>query len=243
MRDYFKQSAIQLALVAGLALSSLAGMAVIGPAAYAADTEAAGLPVYRPPLRGAPQARMGGGTRGEGDDAPEVYVLTPEHMGLTSIEQPVLYWYLSRAVKARYEFVLMGETDYDPLVEAELTSVKSAGIQRIALADFDVRLQPDVPYQWSVAVVMDEGQRSGDVLASGMIEYVQPPAGITTRATNASGEERIGVYAGAGLWYDALQSLDELISAGPEVERMRQVRASLLEQVGLEQVAVATAGL
>jgi hypothetical protein len=198
--------------------------------------------MYKPPLRGAPLARMGGGTRGEGDDAPEVYVLTPEHAGLASRDQPVLYWYLSRAVKARYEFVLMAETDYEPLVETELTAVDAAGIQRIALADFDVRLKPDVPYQWSVAVVMDEGQRSGDVLASGMIEYVEPPAGIKTRAGNASGEERIRVYAGAGLWYDALQSLDELIREGTDVERMRQVRGSLLEQVGLEQVAVATGG-
>jgi hypothetical protein len=76
-----------------------------------------------------------------------------------------------------------------------------------------------------------------------MIEYVEPPAGIMTRAANASGEGRIGVYAGAGLWYDALQSLDELINAGTDVERMRQVRASLLEQVGLAKVAAATGGL
>jgi hypothetical protein len=230
----------RMVLVFGLVLS---GMTALSPSTHAADPAASGFPVYQPPLRGAPLARMGGGTRGEGDDAPEVYVLTPEHAGLTSRDQPVLYWYLSRAAKARYEFVLMAETDYEPLVETELAIVKAAGIQRISLADFDIRLKPDVPYQWSVAVVMDEEQRSGNILASGMIVYVESPPAVINRAADAGGEERIHVYAGAGLWYDALQSLDELISAGTDAERMRQVRASLLEQVGLEKVAAATAGL
>ena len=136
----------------------------------------------------------------------------------------------------------MAEMDYEPLVEAELKTVESAGIQRIALADFGVELKPGVPYQWSVAVVMDEEQRSGDILASGMIEHLVPPAGIMTRVANASGEERVGQYAGAGLWYDALQSLDELIRSGKNVTRLEQVRASLLEQVGLQNVAVAVGG-
>lgn len=237
MRDYFKLLSRRIALVVGLVL---AGIAALSPVAYAADPEVVDFPVYKPPLRGAPLARMGGGTRGEGDGAPEVYVLTPEHAGLTSQNQPVLYWYLSLAVKARYEFVLITETDSEPLVETELAVVDAAGIQRIALADYDVRLKPDVSYQWSVVVVMDESQRSGDVLASGMIEHVKPPTGIIIRAANASGEERIRVYAGAGLWNDALQSLDEFIRAGTDVERMRQVRASLLEQVGLGNISATT---
>ena len=225
-----------------LFLLVFAGMTAIGPAVHAAESEVAGYPVYKPPLRGVPAARVGGGTRGGSDTATEVYVLTPEHMGLTSKPQPVLFWYLSHMVVAKYEFVMIAETDYEPLVEATLTTVKSAGIQRIALADLDVQLQPGVQYQWSVAVVMDQAHRSGDVLSSGMIEYIEPPAGILANAEKASGEVRVAQYAAAGLWYDALLSLDELIRSGRDTSRFRQMRASLLQQVGLNTVAAAVGG-
>jgi hypothetical protein len=225
-----------------LSFSSFAGLSFPGQSLHAAEPATAGFPVYKPPLRGTPAARVGGGTRGEGDDAPAVYVLAPEHAGLTSQMQPVLYWYLSRAVKADYEFVLIAEADYEPLVEIMLTGVESDGIQRIALADLGVSLQPDVQYQWSVAIVMDAQQRSGDVLASGVIEYVKAPTAIITRAENAQGEERVRHYAGAGLWYDALQSLDEQILSQRGSARLQQVRASLLKQVGLDKVAEAVGG-
>jgi hypothetical protein len=222
-----------------LCLSSFAGLSLISPASHAAEPAQAGFPVYKPPLRGTPAARVGGGTRGEGNDAAAVYVLAPEHTGLTSQPQPVLYWYLSRAIRADYEFVLIAEADYEPLLEITLSDVESAGIQRIALADHGVSLQPDVQYQWSVAIVVDRQQRSGDILASGMIEYVEPPAGIMARVANAGGEDRVRHYAAAGLWYDALQSLDDLIRSEQGSVRLQQVRASLLEQVGLAAVAAA----
>ena len=94
MKDAYRQSGWRLALAAGLFVTALAGAAITGTVAQAAEPEAAGFPVYKPPLRGTPVARMGGGTRGEDEDAPEVYVLTPEHTGLTSQAQPVMYWYL-----------------------------------------------------------------------------------------------------------------------------------------------------
>lgn len=242
MKNDYKQTVSRVARVMGLFLSILAGMEVIGPAVRAAEPAAAGFPVYQPPLRGVPAARVGGGTRGVGNAATAIYVLTPDHMGLTSKSQPVLFWYLSHAVKANYEFVLIAEADYEPLVETTLTGIESAGIQRIALADLDVHLKPGVQYQWSVAVVLDQGQRSGDILSSGMIEYIEPPAGILASAEKASGEARVARYAAAGLWYDALQSLDELIRSGTDVTRFRQMRASLLQQVGLNAVAAAVGG-
>ena len=242
MRDYCRQFTRRAVLAAGLAFTALACVVITGPAVHAADSDAAGFPMYKPPLRGTPAARVGGGTRGEGDDAPVVHVLAPEHTGLTANPRPVLYWYLSRPVQAGVEFVLIAEADYEPLVETALTGVTRAGIQRIALADFGVRLKPGVPYQWSVAVVMDEGQRSGDVLASGMIEYVEPQAEVLAGVDKAAGEARVARLAEAGLWYDALQTLDELIRSAPGDTRLLQVRASLLEQVGLGEVAAVVGG-
>src|SRR5437899_2800630 len=54
------------------------------------------VPIYKPPLRGAPGGRVGGGTRGAPDRSVVLSVLTPDHSGLTTQEQPSLYWYLSQ---------------------------------------------------------------------------------------------------------------------------------------------------
>src|SRR5262249_9720599 len=56
----------------------------------------ASMPVYKPPLRGAPGGRVGGGTRGSGS-VRDVFILSalaPDHMGLTVAEQPSLYWFI-----------------------------------------------------------------------------------------------------------------------------------------------------
>jgi hypothetical protein len=90
---------------------------------------------------------------------------------------------------------------------------------------------------------MDSTQRSSNILSSGMIEYIEPAKGIMTRVENAAGVERVGQYAGAGLWYDALQSLDEMIASNPgDAARLHKMRASLLNQVGLATVAAADGG-
>ena len=45
------------------------------------------------------------------------------------------------------------------------------------------------------------------------------------------------LYAEAGLWYDALSSLSDLIEATPDNPGLRQQRAALLKQVGLTDAA------
>src|SRR5947207_15681571 len=46
------------------------------------------MPVYRPPIRGAPVGRVGGGTRGTALEPLVLSVLAPEDSGLTAFEPP-----------------------------------------------------------------------------------------------------------------------------------------------------------
>ena len=48
------------------------------------------VPVYKPPVRGAPGGRVGGGTRGT-DQTFVLSVVAPNHTGLTMQEQPELF--------------------------------------------------------------------------------------------------------------------------------------------------------
>lgn len=196
-------------------------------------------PVYQPPRRGAPLVRVGGGTRGEGDTEPAVYVLAPEHTGLTTTTQPVLFWYSSGPSAARLEFALIDERSIAPVLETSLEPTRSAGIHRIALSAYGIELSPGMEYQWSVALIPDLEQRSRDLVATGRIEHVPLVPALASEIKNASPEDLPSLYAREGLWYDALAALSALIDARPKDSQLWEFRAALIEQVGLQDVAAA----
>ncbi len=192
---------------------------------------------YQPPQRGAPQARVGGGTRGTGGDKPELQVLAPDHVGLTTHSQPRLYWYAYSPVAAHIEFAIINDEAIDPLLEVETGEVKVTGVQHLDLADHNIALQPGVPYQWSVALIMDEDNRSTDVIASGVVERIEPGQEMSKRIAGVRGRELVAAYASEGIWYDALDEISTMIEGAPADEELVAIRATLLDQVGLQAVA------
>ena len=156
-----------------------------------------GAPVYKPPLRGAPGGRVGGGTRGTAREVFVLSVLAPDHSGLTASEQPSLYWFISNPTSLPIELTLMDPQGVKPILETQLPSPTKAGIQRVRLADYNVRLAPGAAYRWFVAVVPDADRRSKDILAGGAIERVDLQEDVKTKLAKASDKELPFVYAQA----------------------------------------------
>ncbi len=123
-----------------------------------------------------------------------------------------------------------------PLVETRLPSPVAGGVYSVRLVDLGVRLTPGVQYRWFVAVVPDAARRSRDILAGGTIERVDGPEGLRTLVAQASRERLPFIYAEAGLWYDALAAVSELIERAPDNREHRRQRAALLAQVGLPPI-------
>ncbi len=201
------------------------------------DLAAVDAPVYRPPRRGAPAVRISGSTRGNGDIWPTVCVIVPEHTGLTTMAQPSLFWYLSESTVARFEFALIDDQSITPILEIDLDPTRQTGVHRLRLSEHGIVLSPGVEYQWSVALVPDPKQRSNDIIASGRIERAKPSRRLASQLGKASREELPYIYARAGFWYDTLSALSNLIETKPTEARLREHRATLLEQVGLAEVA------
>ena len=196
---------------------------------FAAD---ATVPVYIPPSRGAPGGRIGGGTRGGGNIF-VLSVLAPDHSGFTTSEQPSLYWFISKPTSLPVEVTLMDPQGVKPILETQLPSPTEAGIQRVRLADYNIHLAPGAAYRWFVAVVPDADRRSKDILAGGAIERVDLQDDVKAKLAKASDKEVPFVYAQAGLWYDALNSISDLIDAAPQNQELQNQRTALLKQVGL----------
>jgi hypothetical protein len=196
--------------------------------------------LYIPPKKGAPAPglKRGGGTRGMNKSVPVISVLAPDHVGITLLEQPVLFWFAPAKQNLSYEFTLIAETADSPAVEVKLPQPTQPGIQRIKLSDYNVKLSSGERYQWSVAVIMDPEEPSANIVAKGVIERVdrdkleQPlPSGFS----KADAPKR---YAESGVWYDAIMAFSDQIQSDPGNMDLRQQRAVLLEQGGLGEVAV-----
>jgi hypothetical protein len=203
------------------------------PAGAKASEAKAAAPEYKPPMRGAPGGRVGGGTRGTGREAFILSVLAPNHTGLTISAQPVLYWFISSASSLPVELTVVDPQKSEPLLELQIKPPITQGVHRVRLADHGVRLEPGVTYQWYVAVIPDAGRRSKDILAGGSIERVAAPDDLTARLAQTLKVDQPAVYAGASLWYDAVAALGDLIEASPQDRALQERRSALLKQVGL----------
>lgn len=171
-----------------------------------------------------------------GSEIPTVISLVPNHVGLTIADQPVVYWYLSHPTQAPTLFVLLDARSLQVVHSITLPSSAHAGIQSVRFKDYGVTLQQEVPYRWFVNVVIDPAMPARDLVAGGAIERIAPefsPAKMpSTRSLDA-----VHFYAAQGLWYDAMAAISDLIAAAPLNDAFRQQRASLLQQVGLQEVA------
>lgn len=193
------------------------------------------VPIYKPPVRGAPGGRVGGGTRG-GDQTFTLSVLAPNHTALTAKEQPDLYWYVSKPISTPIVFTL-SDGRAKPVVEQTLAPSFNAGIHRVRLADFGARLAPGKQYRWFVSLVSDSKRRSRDILAGATIERADPVGAETMPSMPHGRPGEAHHLAEAGHWYDAIAILSDEIDHNPSEPSLRTQRAALLQQVGLTEIA------
>jgi hypothetical protein len=232
------KSIIVLGLIAALPL--YAGAATATPENQTKSTAQStrSMPVYKPPLRGAPAGRIGGGTRGTTErESFSLQVLAPDHVGYTTKEQPCLYWYISKPTIYSVELTITERHAVKPLVEQIIKSPEKSGIQSLCLADYGVKLRSNVEYKWFVTIVPDAEHRSRDIMAGGILSFIDPQPPLLEKLREADSGSAPSIYAEEGFWYDAVEALSKMIDASPRDENLRRQRASLLEQVGLAEAA------
>jgi hypothetical protein len=234
---------LSLVVAAGIALVLAADPAVgqnqgARPANSLSAQAATARITYNPPDRQAPGGRIGASTRSTMYRDLNIEVLAPDdHVGWSAAAQPVLYYYLSRLVNLPLEVTIdtheLGR-QREPLLEMTQTLDRPAGIHAINLRDFGIRLTPQVVYRWSVAIIVNPDQRSSDLIASGLIMHVPPPANFANAVARQQDDVLMRSYAEHGYWYDAIKAVSQAADRRPD---LRQQRADLLDQVSLADAA------
>jgi uncharacterized protein DUF928 len=236
---------VGLMLIVGASLAiGLSGSGPIDAVAEQAIMAQAGqaieppMPIYTPPKKFSPRARVGGELRGTEGTDPEIQAIVPDHVALTVKKTPALNWFLSKPTKYEIRFTLVDNRVIKPVHEGPIASPKEAGIYTIDLKQMGLILEPDVQYRWYVSAIRDPKSNAQDIVAGGVIErcefsecLIENPPDLTCS------QESVLFNAKNGFWYDAMSCLCSLIDAKPRDASLRRQRASLLRQVGLHKVA------
>jgi len=163
--------------------------------------------------------------------------IASEQTGFTSSPQPCLYWYISSSFQGPMEFKLNEPRVSKPILSVTLTGSEAEGIYGIKLKDYNVKLKPDIEYEWFITIITDPEERSGDIYASATIKYVKPPNDLNSKFNEASLSKRYSVFAKNGYWYDSISSISQQIEQSATSKKLRLHRAALLKQVNLPKAA------
>ena len=184
------------------------------------------------PNVGAPKNRVGGGVRGgEGEDAnhlmsmPVVHVLTPESIGYTVSESPMLYYYVTDDTTLEFEVTV--NRDERTLVQMRRSEKIKAGIHAISMESLGIKLEEGADYEWNVALIPNPLQGSLDITSTGGIRRIAAKEQM----------KDFNDYGKNGIWYDMLHDLSTRLEADPTNANLLKERGDLFKQVGLPEVA------
>jgi hypothetical protein len=90
-----------------------------------------------------------------------------------------------------------------------------------------------VQYRWFVSLVVDGEKPSEDIVTGGMIERVDFNEGSALGLPLVCDKAAVSRYAEAGLWYDAISCISELVESNPDDVLLRKHRTYLLKQIDL----------
>ena len=92
-----------------------------------------------------------------------------------------------------------------------------------------------MPYVWRVICRCARGEK--EIEGGGGILRIPVPDQLSADLVRASRGDFPRLYAQSGIWYDALAVVSDLIVTSPTDTALHQQRASLLEQVGFDDLA------
>lgn len=175
-------------------------------------------------------------------------------MGQTIAEYPTIFWYLPQTRAWGMEFRLTNsdnqaiystkyafahDTPDDYQGEDAQLVVGTPGILSLTiprLTGSSLPLQVDQTYDWTIRIICNPNDSSGDVYIAGTIRRVSIDPTLSRRLQQAPPKERVVLYAKERLWYEALETLVKLQRDRPNDPAVISAWNKLLKSVGLDMI-------
>ncbi|MEA5552676.1 DUF928 domain-containing protein [Anabaena cylindrica UHCC 0172] len=218
------------------------------------------IPPPPPPDRSAAGSRSGAASRGCTAGSQTVTALVPTYQqtlsqgkqeavtitqvwGLTNTENPDFFFFVpyNASSIANIEFVLQEQTHNKSktLYRTYLTPPESPGIMSVHLPPSEASLQVGKMYHWFFKVRVQCYQKEPTKLdyTDGWVQRINPNSQLTEQLKQAELEQKATLYAENGVWYDAIMSLAELRLTNPQNKTLVEKWTTLLNSIGLEEIA------
>jgi Domain of Unknown Function (DUF928) len=204
------------------------------------------VPPPPPPDRSAPGGRGEGASRSCKTGESSLTALVPSYgdvdsvlqvWGVTTAERPSFWFYVpydSAAIQS-IEFVLQTDTD-ETLYRAEVGIPSQVGLVKVQP---EVSLEVGKKYHWffKVKTICEADQPTALSYVEGWVQRQAPTTALSDRLTPANPQNSARLYAEAGIWYDALNTLAEAHFANPDEASLTQDWTDLLGAIELAHLA------
>lgn len=157
-------------------------------------------------------------------------LLPKSNFGLTTLANPTLYVFIPQNSAAGMELVIQDENDQIISQQKYKPSIK-AGIVGLNLPQNLLAVGKN--YRWNLSIICDSEDRSLDQIIQGTIQRVENPL-LMKKLEQATPYERLHLYAEAGIWHDALDTLARLRYSNPNNLQLKANWEDLLITPGVE---------
>jgi hypothetical protein len=189
---------------------------------------------------GRPGNRKGGASRGNCPATqPPLTALIPQtNLGLTTKEYPTFWFYIPyHSTEIHQAELMLLDENQSPILEKPILVQlsKTPGIISVKLPSTAKPLELEQEYHWFFELVCDSENPSNNHSVHGWIKRVQGSQELNSQLGNNQTEKSYLVYAENGIWYDALTSLIQGISANPSDSTLSNDWSNFLKSVELEE--------
>jgi hypothetical protein len=160
----------------------------------------------------------------------------------TVAEYPKLFFYIPDANLEGIDAEFSLENEQQEVVYKKIVTLKAKDIDSII--SIDLSDSPSFPpleiaksYSWGFTLMLDKLDYSENPYVSGAITRVEANSEVNGILEQRLVRKQPSVYAANGIWYESLASLAQLRCTNPDDATIASDWQSLLQQVGLPQIA------
>lgn len=195
-----------------------------------------------PPGSGAPSGTVGGASRPlksiclppKAVSQHALIALAPgKQIGLTALGRPKFVIFLPDTIAQTIEISLF-DAQMRGVYQTTIAKPNQTGLVNLELPSTAPALEIGKRYYWTVALVCNQQDRTEDWVTGGWIQRSTLPSELAAKLSGKTPLDRVALYAQAGFWYDAFNTLIELQNAPPASQAIAKTWGKLLKSVGLE---------
>ncbi|BAB74878.1 DUF928 domain-containing protein [Anabaena sp. FACHB-709] len=157
--------------------------------------------------------------------------------GLTTKAHPTFLFYVPYAKDSAYptEFVLQDQ-DTNIIYQKAIALPDKPGIISVSLPADAVGLAVDKQYRWFFTVECDQQKPAPPIYVEGVVQRVQLKPETTKQLETASPLQQVAIYAENGIWFEAANTLFQMLQKNPQDPAMQERWRKLLTSISLDDV-------